>query len=74
MKSKSGLLVPKQKAPTLYKSEKSGCAKRRRRSLADVKHCVCGLKVKTRHGETRCPKHGTAWAPECWELTKVAVG
>lgn len=73
MRRASGLIVPGEPEVKLYKSEKSGCHKRRLCGRADTKHCICGLRLKTRRGETRCPTHGAEWAPQYWELTEVRV-
>lgn len=44
--------------------------RRRDRSEREVqKHCVCGLELKTRRGETRCPDHGSLWSGAYWQRT-----
>lgn len=79
MRRKSGLIVPGQAVEFNDKMKAevpgmSGCRKRRRRGRLDPqKNCMCGLKLRTRHGETRCLIHGTMWAAKYWELTEVTV-
>jgi hypothetical protein len=80
MRRKSGIILPSgvevadRPEPVKTSEHRSGCTKRRQRGNRNVQtHCVCGFKLKTRRGETRCPVHGTSWAAQNWELAGVTV-